>query len=154
MIIQEDDKMKMKNSINKQNIPLNQTENKIFLYFIKFGFSLLFLLIIFLIATIIMKNREKQINIVLSRKSIDNEQNEKIFLEKLKEILSEDEILENEMMNKHTTFELGGPAKFFIKPNTVNKIIKVLKLCKEYSIDYFILGKGSNLLTGDKGYYG
>lgn len=61
MIIQEDDKMKMKNSINKQNIPLNQTENKIFLYFIKFGFSLLFLLIIFLIATIIIKNREKQI---------------------------------------------------------------------------------------------
>ena len=154
MIIQEDDKMKMKNSINKQNIPLNQTENKIFLYFIKFGFSLLFLLIIFLIATIIMKNREKQINIVLSRKSIDNEQNEKIFLEKLKEILSEDEILENEMMNKHTTFELGGPAKFFIKPNTVNKIIKVLKLCKEYSIDYFILGNGSNLLVSDKGYDG
>ena len=154
MIIQEDDKMKMKNSINKQNIPLNQTENKIFLYFIKFGFSLLFLLIIFLIATIIMKNREKQINIVLSRKSIDNEQNEKIFLEKLKEILSEDEILENEMMNKHTTFELGGPAKFFIKPNSVNKIIKVLKLCKDYSIDYFILGNGSNLLVSDKGYDG
>ena len=122
MIIQEDDKMKMKNSINKQNIPLNQTENKIFLYFIKFGFSLLFLLIIFLIATIIMKNREKQINIELSRKSIDNEPNEKIFLEKLKEILSEDEILENEMMSKHTTFELGGPAKFFIKPNSVNKL--------------------------------
>ena len=154
MIIQEDDKMKMKNSINKQNIPLNQTENKIFLYFIKFGFSLLFLLIIFLIATIIMKNREKQINIELSRKSIDNEPNEKIFLEKLKEILSEDEILENEMMSKHTTFELGGPAKFFIKPNSVNKIIKVLKLCKDYSIDYFILGNGSNLLVSDKGYDG
>ena len=154
MIIQEDDKMKMKNSINKQNIPLNQTENKIFIYFIKFGFSLLFLLIIFLFATIITKNRNTQLNIVLSRKSIDNEQNEKIFLEKLKEILSEDEILENEMMSKHTTFELGGPAKFFIKPNSVNKIIKVLKLCKDYSIDYFILGNGSNLLVSDKGYDG
>ena len=58
------------------------------------------------------------------------------------------------MMNKHTTFELGGPAKFFIKPNSINKILKVLKLCKEYSIDYFILGNGSNLLVSDKGYDG
>ena len=58
------------------------------------------------------------------------------------------------MMNKHTTFELGGPAKFFIKPNSINKIINVLKLCKEYSIDYFILGNGSNLLVSDNGYDG
>ena len=86
--------------------------------------------------------------------SIDNSQNEKIFLEKLREILDTKEILENEMMNKHTTFELGGPAKFFIKPNSINKIIKVLKLCKEYSIEYFILGNGSNLLVSDKGYDG
>ena len=75
-------------------------------------------------------------------------------MENLRKILDEKEILENEMMNKHTTFELGGPAKFFIKPNSVNKIIKVLKLCKEYSIDYFILGNGSNLLVSDKGYDG
>ena len=58
------------------------------------------------------------------------------------------------MMNKHTTFELGGPAKFFVKPKSINKIIKILQLCKEYSIDYFILGNGSNLLVSDKGYDG
>ena len=63
-------------------------------------------------------------------------------------------IFENEMMNKHTTFELGGPAKFFIKPKSINKIIKVLHLCKEYSIEYFILGNGSNLLISDYGYDG
>jgi len=60
----------------------------------------------------------------------------------------------NEMMKKHTTFELGGPAKFFVKPKTINQIIKILRLCKEYSIDYFILGNGSNLLVSDKGYDG
>ena len=53
------------------------------------------------------------------------------------------------MMKKHTTFELGGPAKIFI-----NKIIKVIKLCKEYNIEYFILGNGSNLLVGDYGFDG
>ena len=57
-------------------------------------------------------------------------------------------------MNKHTTFELGGPAKFFIIPNTINKIINVIKLCQEYNIEYFILGNGSNLLVSDEGYKG
>ena len=58
------------------------------------------------------------------------------------------------MMNAHTTFQLGGPAKFFIKPKSINKIIKVLKLSKEYSIEYFILGNGSNLLVSDDGFDG
>lgn len=58
------------------------------------------------------------------------------------------------MMNKHTTFQIGGPAKFFIIPNSVNKIIKIIQLCNQYSIDYFILGNGSNLLVSDLGYNG
>ena len=57
-------------------------------------------------------------------------------------------------MNKHTTFKLGGPAKFFIKPKSINNIVKIIKLCKQYSIDYFILGNGSNLLVSDQGYDG
>ena len=57
-------------------------------------------------------------------------------------------------MEKHTTFQLGGPAKYFIKPKSINKIIEIIRLCKEYSIEYFILGNGSNLLVSDKGYDG
>ncbi len=75
-------------------------------------------------------------------------------MEELRIILEKNEIIENEMMNKHTTFQLGGPAKFFVKPNSINKIIKLLQLCKVYSIDYFILGNGSNILVSDKGYDG
>lgn len=80
--------------------------------------------------------------------------NEIKFLEKLKSVLGKEEIFQNEMMNKHTTFQLGGPAKFFIKPTSINKILKVIKLCKEYSMEYFILGNGSNLLVSDNGYDG
>ena len=87
-------------------------------------------------------------------KSTNIELNEKIFSKKLKTFLENEEILENEMMSKHTTFELGGPARFFVKPKTINKIIKILQLCKEYSVNYFILGNGSNLLVSDKGYNG
>ena len=48
-------------------------------------------------------------------KSINNDK----FKSRLKIILDKDEIYENEMMNKHTTFQLGGPAKFFIKPKSI-----------------------------------
>jgi UDP-N-acetylmuramate dehydrogenase len=153
-MIQEDDIVKMKNSIDKQNMNLNYNVNKQCRFCIKFVLSSLFSIIIFVIVTISIKNKKKELQILLSRKSIDNSQNEKMFLENLRKILDQNEILEDEMMNKHTTFELGGPAKFFIKPNSIDKIIKVLKLCKEYSIDYFILGNGSNLLVSDKGYDG
>ena len=154
MNIHEDDMMIIGNSICKQNIQLNHRENKKFRLCIKFNLSLLFSLIICLIVVIIIEKRDKQLNILLSRKSINNNQKEKSFLEKLRKILDKDEVLENEMMSKHTTFELSGPSKFFIKPNSINKIIKVLQICKEYSIDYFILGNGSNLLVSDKGYDG
>ena len=55
---------------------------------------------------------------------MNNKKNEKVFLSKLREIFDKDEILENEIMNKHTTFKLGGPAKFFIKPKSINQLIK------------------------------
>ena len=95
-----------------------------------------------------------ELKFVLSRKSINNGKDNKDFLEKLKSFLDKDEILENEIMKKHTTFQLGGPSKIFIKPKSINKIIKVLQLCKEYSIEYFILGNGSNLLVSDQGFDG
>ena len=127
MKFQEDDKDKMQQT-NKQYIPLNHDKNKKFRISSKFTFSLLFLIIVVFLIAINVRKRKVQLKSVLSRKSIDNENNEKMFLEKLKTILDKDEILENEMMNKHTTFKLGGPAKFFIKPKSINKIIKVLQL--------------------------
>ena len=150
-----DDKIGTKDLSNKQYIPLKQ-DHKInnFEHIFKFIFASIICVIIFLVFICHIKKRNSQLKIILSRKSIDTNRNDKDFLEKLKLILDNEEILENEMMNKHTTFQLGGPAKYFIKPKSINKIIKVLKLCKEYSIEYFILGNGSNLLVSDHGYDG
>ena len=154
MNIQEDFKDKMQNQTNKNYIPLNHDKNIKFRISSKSIFSLLFLIIVVFLIAINVRKRKRQLKTILSRKSINNEHNEKMFLENLKTILDKDEIFENEMMNKHTTFQLGGPAKFFIKPKSINKIKKVLQLCKEYSIEYFILGNGSNLLVSDKGFDG
>ena len=153
--MKEDDKIRIKDLSNKQYIPLKQN-HKInnFEHFFKYTFASIICFVIFLFFICHINNRNSQLKIFLSRKSIDTNRNDKDFLEKLKLILDNEEILENEMMNKHTTFQLGGPAKFFIKPKSINKITKVLQLCKEYSIEYFILGNGSNLLVSDHGYDG
>ena len=77
------------------------------------------------------------------------------FKNHLKNIIkNDDDIIENELLSKHTTFRLGGPAKFFIRPKTNNQIIKIIELCNKYKIHYFILGNGSNLLVSDIGYNG
>ena len=77
-----------------------------------------------------------------------------IFLNKLKFILKSDVFLIDELMSKHTTFKIGGPAKYFVRPKSINQIIEIIKLCNKYKIHYFILGNGSNLLVSDSGYNG
>ena len=124
-----------------------------------FNFSIVTKLIIIFIFLIIyfitnVKMNISNIHLTLSKKSgIINEINSD-FIKSLKNILKEDELIENEMMQKHTTFRTGGPAKFFVKPKTDKQIIEIIKLCNKYKVNYFILGNGSNLLVSDKGYYG
>ena len=155
MIIQEDDNKKIHTSTRNQYIPSIHNKKTSLLKHYKYMISFLFyLLLVCVIVAFITKRKKNNIKITLSRKSLDNENNKKIFLEKLGTILDKGEIFENEMMDKHTTFQIGGPAKYFVKPKSINKIIRILQLCKEYSIEYFILGNGSNLLVSDKGYDG
>ena len=76
------------------------------------------------------------------------------MLEKLQKILGEGKVLVKEPMASHTTFRIGGPADYFVMPETTEELAKVLKLCREELVPYFILGNGSNLLVGDKGFRG
>ncbi|MBR4795224.1 MAG: UDP-N-acetylmuramate dehydrogenase [Lachnospiraceae bacterium] len=74
------------------------------------------------------------------------------FKERLESTISTG-IIENELMNRHTTFKVGGPCSVFISPKK-NEIPKAIKLCQEYDVPYIILGRGSNVLFSDKGYDG
>lgn len=77
-----------------------------------------------------------------------------IFLNKLKSTINEKKIYIEEPMKKHTTFRVGGNADFFVTPSTKEEVRDVIMLCKEEGMPYYILGNGSNLLVGDKGYRG
>ena len=76
------------------------------------------------------------------------------MLQKLQKILGEAKVLVNEPMASHTTFRIGGPADYFVMPETTEELAAVLSLCKEAQMPYFVLGNGSNLLVGDKGIRG
>ena len=57
-------------------------------------------------------------------------------------------------MKEHTTFRIGGPARFFLKPDTEEELKELLICCREKQLPYFLLGNGSNLLVSDKGFDG
>ena len=75
--------------------------------------------------------------------------------ENLKEIIQEpSKIYLEELMKKHTSFKIGGPAEVFIKIADIETLKKVLSFAKKYKIPVTILGNGSNVLVSDKGIKG
>ncbi|ETA79966.1 UDP-N-acetylmuramate dehydrogenase [Youngiibacter fragilis] len=77
-----------------------------------------------------------------------------LALKKLEEILDKNEILVDEPMRNHTYFEIGGTADIIAIPNTIEKLVSVIKLMKEEEVPLFLIGNGSNLLVKDGGIRG
>lgn len=76
------------------------------------------------------------------------------FYTKLTDIVSKDNVKIDEPMKLHTTFRVGGPADFFVLPQTREEIRDIIRLCRHENVPYYIIGNGSNLLVGDRGYRG
>ena len=76
------------------------------------------------------------------------------IIKKFCDLLGEERVFTGEAMSRHTTFKIGGPADYFLMPDKGEDVGRVIKICKEKEIPYFILGNGSNLLVGDGGYRG
>ena len=69
-------------------------------------------------------------------------------------ITKEENILRDEPMCRHTTFRVGGPADYFVTPQSVEEIRGILAVCRKENVPYYIVGNGSNLLVGDGGFRG
>lgn len=74
--------------------------------------------------------------------------------EQLEAAIGQGYVYENEPMKNHTTFRIGGPADLFACPQTEEGLIRGLKWCQDNQIPFYIIGNGSNLLVGDKGFRG
>lgn len=75
------------------------------------------------------------------------------LIRKLRDILTEEEMLEQEPMSRHTTFKTGGAAELFLMPK-LERLPEVILLLKEYQVPMTVIGNGSNLLVGDRGIKG
>ena len=76
------------------------------------------------------------------------------FEDEIKKILTEEQIIRKESLAKHTTFRIGGPADYFLKPRSEEEIAGILACCKKWKVPCFVLGNGSNVLAEDEGYTG
>lgn len=74
--------------------------------------------------------------------------------EHIRRYVDEADILREEPMSSHTTFRVGGEAEVFINIQSTEQLQKLIPYFNEVGIPYFIMGNGSNLLVGDKGYRG
>ena len=73
---------------------------------------------------------------------------------KLLSILKVEQVKKDEPMKIHTTFRVGGPASYFVTPETEEEVAKVIEVCTQENVPYYIVGNGSNLLVSDQGYEG
>lgn len=64
------------------------------------------------------------------------------------------DVLLDEPMSKHTTYRIGGPAKYYIVTNTIEALRSVIKCANKDEIPHVVVGKGANLLVSDNGYDG
>jgi len=72
----------------------------------------------------------------------------------LASVLSDDAIRIDEPMKNRTSFQVGGPADILVMPDTTQKFCEVIDLLQKEDVPYYIMGNGTNLLVGDKGYRG
>lgn len=76
------------------------------------------------------------------------------FYNQLINYIDDERVLVAEPMKRHTTFRVGGNADYFVMPQNAEEVKNIVALCKEEDMPFYILGNGSNLLVGDKGYRG
>ncbi len=73
----------------------------------------------------------------------------KQFIENYKDPVKIDEAL-----SAYTTLGTGGLADLLIDVADTDQLSRAIKLARELSIQFYIIGEGSNLLISDKGYRG
>lgn len=63
-------------------------------------------------------------------------------------------VLVDEPLKAHTTFRIGGVARFVVTPNNIETLAETIRLCNREQVPYYVIGNGSNLLVSDTGYQG
>lgn len=60
----------------------------------------------------------------------------------------------NVEMRKHTTFKVGGPAKYFALAHSYDELLQSAAIANTHHVPFVVLGGGSNVIVADDGYDG
>lgn len=60
-------------------------------------------------------------------------------------------VQENEPLKPYTWYKIGGPARYFVRPRSVEELQESARRCIENEIPIYVLGLGANLLVSDQG---
>lgn len=60
-------------------------------------------------------------------------------------------VAESYPLRRHTWYRIGGPARFFVRPEGVDQLREAVARCVENEIPIYVLGLGANLLVRDEG---
>lgn len=75
------------------------------------------------------------------------------MIKKLRETIGES-VQENVPLAPYSTFQIGGPARYFFVAKTSDDIVRAARAAHECGIDIFLLAGGSNLIVADTGFDG
>jgi len=64
------------------------------------------------------------------------------------------QIKENEILANHSTFKIGGAARYFAVAKNKEEILEVVNFAKGKKLPFFVFGGGSNILFRDEGFDG
>ncbi|WP_304426358.1 UDP-N-acetylmuramate dehydrogenase [uncultured Adlercreutzia sp.] len=64
------------------------------------------------------------------------------------------DVYPNEPLSRHATYRIGGPARFFVRANSVGALTHLIQVCEESGAPWVLLGRGSNVLVADEGFPG
>ncbi|MBQ9002135.1 MAG: UDP-N-acetylmuramate dehydrogenase [Eggerthellaceae bacterium] len=79
---------------------------------------------------------------------------ENSFEQMLAGVVGVENVRTGEPMSLHTTFRVGGPADYFVTPDSAEAVASVVSLCREAGVALYVMGCGSNLLVADEGLRG
>jgi len=60
----------------------------------------------------------------------------------------------DELLARHTTFRIGGPADLFVTAESEEELLALVTWAREQGMDFLLLGAGSNILVSDRGVRG
>jgi UDP-N-acetylenolpyruvoylglucosamine reductase len=69
----------------------------------------------------------------------------------LQSVMGQGRIKLYEPLSKHTTMRIGGPAQFWVEPESEEGFADLVRHCFDENIPLMVMGRGSNLLVRDGG---